>query len=62
MAETTEDTAAQPALTTADVTHPALDGDPRKNSTDEMNKIDFNDPRPRQVIEAEAAAKATSKA
>jgi hypothetical protein len=45
-----------------DPSHPAVDNDPRANTTAEMNKIDFNDPRPRQVIEAEAAAKATSKA
>lgn len=44
-----------------DPDHPAVDNDPRKNTTPEMNKIDFNDPRPTEVVraeEAEAAAKA----
>lgn len=37
-----------------DVTHPALDNDPRANTTAEMNQIDLNDPaKPAGVAVAE---------
>ncbi len=61
MAETTNDT---PAITSSasdapaqiapnvDLLHPAVDGDPRANTTPLMNRIDFNDPRPTAVIAA----------
>jgi hypothetical protein len=38
------DTAKGDALTTASIDHPSVDADLRANSTETMNRIDFNDP------------------
>lgn len=42
-------------VTDIDVSHPAVDNDPRANTTVDMNKIDFNDPT---VSGSDAVAKA----
>lgn len=36
--------APQQIVPDVDMSHPAVDDDPRKNTTAEQNKIDFNDP------------------
>jgi hypothetical protein len=37
--------APQQIVPDVDLDHPAVDGDPRANTTETMNRIDFNDPR-----------------
>lgn len=56
---TTFSTSGAPVQVVPDVDpdHPAVDNDPRANTTPLMNRIDFNDPRPTDVIEAEKAEK-----
>lgn len=39
-----EPSGAPDQVPSIDVDHPAVDNDPRANSTAEMNQIDFNDP------------------
>ena len=58
-AETFEASGA-PAQTVADVdpAHPAVDANPRANTTSEQNRIDFNDPT---IDGAEAVAQSLSK-
>ncbi|MDE0878920.1 MAG: hypothetical protein OSB00_09725 [Sphingomonas bacterium] len=36
--------AAQQIVGDVDMSHPAVDDNPRANTTDEQNRIDFNDP------------------
>ncbi|MDM9619085.1 hypothetical protein [Rhizobium sp. S96] len=43
------------AVADVDPSHPAVDADPRANTTEEQNRIDFNDP---SLSGSEAAAKA----
>ena len=40
------------AVAAVDVTHPAVDANPRANTTAEQNAIDFNDPMHRRPDEA----------
>ncbi len=67
MADTTADNGAKPAKTIdtsgapqqivsdVDLSHPAVDNDPRANTSAESNRIDFNDPtKPGHVAVAEA--------
>lgn len=45
-------------VTDIDVDHPAVDNDPRANTTETMNRIDFNDPGKTGREAVEAALKA----
>lgn len=45
-------------VTDIDVDHPAVDNDPRANTTEAMNRIDFNDPGKTGREAVEAALKA----
>lgn len=45
-------------VTDIDVAHPAVDNDPRANTTETMNRIDFNDPGKTGREAVEAALKA----
>lgn len=50
-------------VTEIDVDHPAVDDDLRKNTTVDMNRIDFNDPvKTGAEIAADMAAAASAKA
>lgn len=62
-AATTFSTSGAPVQIVPDVDpdHPAVDNNPRANTTADMNKIDFNDPRPTQVVQAEEEAAKASK-
>ncbi len=59
-AATTFSTSGAPVQLVPDVdpSHPAVDNDPRKNTTVDMNRIDFNDPT---ISGPEAAAKMLEK-
>jgi hypothetical protein len=63
-AATTFTPAGAPEQVTAiDVDHPAVDNNPRANTTVDMNRIDFNDPRKTGAeIAAEGAEPEKSKA
>ena len=46
--------APQQIVPDVDMAHPAVDADPRANTTEQQNRIDFNDPTldGREVVEA----------
>ena len=47
--------APQQIVPSVDLDHPAVDNDPRANTTERMNRIDFNDPvKPGHEVVAEA--------
>lgn len=51
--------APQQIVPAVDMTHPAVDADPRANTTDTQNRIDFNDPTRdgREIVEEQLAAR-----
>lgn len=51
--------APQQIVPDVDMTHPAVDADPRENTTETQNRIDFNDPvKPgHEVVEEQLAAR-----